>query len=240
MKMNLKKSVLLLLAIPFFAFSQIVTKNVAFPRGKSSTVLAGSVKGYASVDYVINAKAGQNLKVNLATNKGSNYFNILPPGSNDVAIYNSSNGGNSYSGVLDQSGNYKIRVYLMRSDARRNVTANYKLSIAITGAIASSKDAKVAGTDYNATGIIQSFYGDAGTKMETRFGVKRINNNHAIVHLMMPNKSERIVTFDRGEWKCTSPNCTINNFTRVNGDDWKLTINEMEVYIIPDAVITGG
>lgn len=239
MRIIFKKNwTLLLLALPVLFYAQIVTKKVSFPKGKSSTVLASSVKGYTTIDYVINAKASQILNVKLTTNKDSNYFNILPPGSNDTAIYNSSINGNSYSGVLEKNGDYKIRVYLQRSDARRNVTANFKLSISITGNSSKNYDAKVPGTNYNATGVIDSYYGDAGTKFESKFGVIRTNYKKATIHLMMPNKNERIVNFEEGEWKCTSPKCMVN-YTRGNGF-WRLTINEMEVYIIPDEIITGG
>lgn len=229
--------ILALMALPILAFSQIITKRINFPYGKSSTVVAGAVRGYQTIDYIVNAKAGQHLSVKMTTNKGSNYFNILEPNSNDVAIYTGDISGNNYSGTLNQSGNYKIRVYLMRSDARRNVTANFKLSVAVTGTSSNSNSG--GSSEYSATGICQSYYGDSGTKIETRFGVKRINSNHATVRLMMPSKNERVVVFDRGTWSCTSPNCSLQ-WDRVNGDDWKLTINEMEVYILPDAIITGG
>ena len=80
----------------------------------------------------MDASAGQTLKVKLKTSNASNNFNILPPGSEDDAIYNVSIEGTSYTGKLQQSGEYKIRVYLMRNDARRNATANYTLTVSIT------------------------------------------------------------------------------------------------------------
>jgi hypothetical protein len=45
---------------------------------------------------------------------GDAFFNILPPGSSDVAIYNSSIDGNGATAIrLPASGDYTIRVYLM-------------------------------------------------------------------------------------------------------------------------------
>jgi hypothetical protein len=44
-----------------------------------------------------------------------------------------SSSDNQYEGTLPESGDYKIRVYMMRSAARRNEIANYRLEIIITG-----------------------------------------------------------------------------------------------------------
>ena len=69
------------------------------------------------------------MSVKLATKHGANYFNVLPPGSNDVAIFIGQNEGNEWTGVLPSDGEYKVRVYLMRSAARRNEVANYTLKV---------------------------------------------------------------------------------------------------------------
>jgi hypothetical protein len=42
-----------------------------------------------------------------------------------------STSGNQYEGVLPASGDYKVRVYLMRSAARRDEVANYRLEMII-------------------------------------------------------------------------------------------------------------
>ena len=80
------------------------------------------------------------MNVTLKSNNLSNYFNVLPPGSNDVAMFVGSTGGNNWTGTLPADGDYKIRVYLMRNAARRNETANYTLTIGITNS-ASRTDA---------------------------------------------------------------------------------------------------
>ena len=50
---------------------------------------------------------------------------------------------------------YTLARYLMRNAARRNETANYRLTVAVTGAAAPvAKDATVTGTKYNATATI--------------------------------------------------------------------------------------
>ncbi|MEW9838607.1 hypothetical protein [Mesorhizobium marinum] len=64
---------------------------------------------------------------------GSNivYFNVLPPGSNDEAIFIGSTEGNNFAGTLSVSGAYKIRVYQMRSTARRGERGRFNLAISI-------------------------------------------------------------------------------------------------------------
>lgn len=125
----------LLPILVLFAFNagaqSIQTKKVTIPAGKDSVNLKSSIKGEKTIDYKINVAAGQMMKVNLKTSSTANYFNVLPPGSNDVAIYNSSMGENSYKGKLEAAGEYTIRVYLYRSAARRNETANFTLTISL-------------------------------------------------------------------------------------------------------------
>ncbi|MBN3582714.1 hypothetical protein JYB64_10000 [Algoriphagus aestuarii] len=56
----------------------------------------------------------------------------MAPSEEYVAFYNSSIGENSYQGKLEKSGDQRIRVYLMRSVARRNETASYTIEVSIS------------------------------------------------------------------------------------------------------------
>jgi len=111
----------------------IETKPLQFAKGASSATVQDSLKGDATIDYTLRARAGQTMRVTLTTSNSANYFNVLPPGSDDVAIFIGSTEGNEWSGTLPADGEYKIRVYLMRSAARRGETANYTLTVGITG-----------------------------------------------------------------------------------------------------------
>ena len=122
-----------IMLFPLMLFAQdMQVKTIKFETGKSSAVVTGSITGYQTIDYKFSANAGQTLKIKLKTSNASNNFNILPPGSEDEAIYNGSIEGTSYTGKLEKAGEYKIRVYLMRNDARRNATANYTLTVSVT------------------------------------------------------------------------------------------------------------
>jgi hypothetical protein len=105
--------------------------TVKFAKGNDNASVQSKVTGEGYHDYLLGAKAGQTMSVSLVT-AGSAYFNILPPGSNDVAIYNSSIDGNDATGiVLPKSGNYTIRVYLMGADADGGATVPFTLSMGI-------------------------------------------------------------------------------------------------------------
>jgi len=105
---------------------------VHFAKGATSITLKGALKGYKTIDYILHARIGQAMRVTLKSSNLSNYFNVLPPGLNDVAIFIGSTSGNEWTGQLSEEGDYKIRVYLMRSAARRNETADYTLTVGIT------------------------------------------------------------------------------------------------------------
>jgi hypothetical protein len=126
-------SLVLISAIPVHA-EGIETRTVQFAKGTASATIKGSLKGRQTIDYTLRAKAGQTMSVSLKTSNGGNFFNVLPPGSNDVALFVGSSDGNDWTGVLPADGEYKVRVYLMRSAARRNETASYTLTVGITGA----------------------------------------------------------------------------------------------------------
>lgn len=115
--------------LPMVAVGQITTKKVTFPAGKSSTAIKGVIKGDQTIDYTVSAKEGQEMKVSMKANINACYFNILPPGSEGEAIFTGEMDGNSFVGKLSASGTYKIRVFMMRSSARKGTTVNYTLNI---------------------------------------------------------------------------------------------------------------
>jgi hypothetical protein len=120
--------VLALLPVFALAAPDIRTQRVAFKDGRAT--IKGSVTGYGAIDYVFPVGAGESIEVVLQSSKGSNYFNVNPPGS-DVAIFNGSSEGSTFRGVASTGGDYTARVYLMRNEARRGTTARYTLRIAV-------------------------------------------------------------------------------------------------------------
>jgi hypothetical protein len=106
--------------------------SVQFPKGETHATLKGKLKGDETVDYKVRATSGQSMVVVFKPGNPSAYFNVLPPGS-DAAIFIGSTSGNRFEGTLPADGTYAIRVYLMRSAARRNEVASYTLDVGVTG-----------------------------------------------------------------------------------------------------------
>ena len=108
---------------------EIKKVRVQFDSGASSKTVESSITGYETVDYLLNVKEGQYMNVSMATQHGATYFNLMEPGEENVAIYNGSIGGNQFEGSAAKSGDYTIRVYMMRSAARRGEKADYRLEM---------------------------------------------------------------------------------------------------------------
>jgi hypothetical protein len=78
---------------------------VKFARGASAAQVNGTLKGRESIDYVVRAAAGQTLRVSLKSKSNPrNYFNVLPPGSTDAAMFTGDAGDDVYQGLLPADG----------------------------------------------------------------------------------------------------------------------------------------
>lgn len=137
------------------ARDDIRVERVRFERGARSAVVEDSITSFETVDYVLGVRKEQTANISMATDNGANYCSILAPGENEVALFNGSTGENQFEGVQPESGDYRVRVYLMRGAARRNEKANDCLEMIVTGAAdqagmahggAAPGDARVAGT----------------------------------------------------------------------------------------------
>ena len=122
----------LALALP--ASAQMAA-DVHFQTGNFGTMVSGTITGDEYFDYRLGARGGQEMFVSLqvgGTNgTGTAYFNILPPGSDGVAIYNSSINGNDTTVKLPEDGTYTIRVYLMGNDRDAGKTVGYNVDLSI-------------------------------------------------------------------------------------------------------------
>src|SRR5512141_1417885 len=105
------------------------TIQVRFTPGARSATLRGSVQGYDTVDYAFVAHGGQTLSVRLRSNNDFANVAVFAPGGGDVDL--SPDAGNAFTGELPESGRYRVRVFIMRADARRGSIARYRLTIGI-------------------------------------------------------------------------------------------------------------
>jgi len=229
------------------AAAGIRTERVHFKAGASSAVIEGKITGDETVDYVLGARKGQSMNVSMATDNGANYFNIIAPGETDVAMFNGSVAENQFEGVLPESGDYKIRVYLMRSAARRNEVAKYRLEMVVSDAAkgaaapAGGGDAKVAGTAYNATGNIPCSMGKGQPTGSCPFGVTRTGGGSGSVTVTKPDGRTRTIFFEKGKAiSADTSQADPGEFSASRESDLTIIKIGDERYEIPDAVILGG
>lgn len=96
--------------------------------GAGRATIQGTIKGYAFVDHLLRADAGQSLSVDFTARNGSANFNLQKAGA-DEAIFIGSTSGRHFEGALPTEGDYAIRVYLMRNAARRGESTAYTLKV---------------------------------------------------------------------------------------------------------------
>jgi hypothetical protein len=202
----------LLGARPGIGASHSRTERVHFKPGTTSAVLEASIKGYETVDYVLGARKGQYMNVSMATNNGANHFNILAPGESDVAMVNGSTAQNQYEGSLPESGDYKIRVYLERSAARRNEVAKYRLEMIVTTPDKGSVPAARAADDNLARAIRKALGGD----WEAHYFDARVDLNG--------DGRQEVVAMVAGLMVCGTGGCPVFVFTP-GTDGYRLVSN---------------
>lgn len=232
----------------------IQTKPVHFKPGTSSATIDDTLRGEHIVDYKLRARAGQTMAVTLKSRSTSVYFNVLAPGS-ATALFVGTTSGSEWRGTLPADGEYTIRAYLVRPAARRNESANFALTIAITGTAA--KPAASAGTDrdadasvragsgtFDATGRVPCAQSKGQPMGQCEFGVARGTPGSGVATVMVtrPDGRKRAIFFDKGRplgADLSQADGDMGFRARKEGDLHLIEAGN-ERYEIPDAVITGG
>lgn len=217
---------------------EIRKERVQFEQGLNYAVRNGTIRGRETVDYVLAAQAGQRMVIRvLRKTNGAFFYNVLPPGS-ETALYvgSSSAKPDMWAGVLPATGDYTVRVYLIRAAARRGETASYAVQMTVLGGRHAS-DAIVAGTHYHARGIVRCSVGRPTHNRQCNFGVIRGTQGSASVHVTKIGGGERILNFHAGN--VTTPQAGRLTWGK-QGDDWFIGIDGREFYVIPEAVVNGG
>lgn len=248
------RSLLACAAIAACAFTSLVPaadgprpprqERVRFAQHAASATARGTLEGDAAVDYVVRAAAGQTLEVELDATHRMNDFNVLAPGSKDVAMYSSAMSGvRKYTGVLPADGDYAIRVYIGRAAARRHEASDFRLTVTLRGkplpALPMADDARVAGTPYHATARIRCVPPFASAAAQCDAGVvRRGHDGTATVEVRGSADLRRRILFVQGR-PTASDAMDAMTFSR-RGDVGVVTFESGERYEIPDAFLTGG
>jgi len=225
----------------------IQSKPLQFAKGANSATVKGSIQGRQTIDYKLRAKAGQTMKVTLKSGNPGLAFNVLPPGSKDVAIEGAIE-LQEWSGTLPADGEYAVRTYLDRAGARRGEKASYTLTVAIDGA---SGGAAAAGGDaieragagkFNATGKIPCAQAKGQPMGQCDFGVARGGGGTAAVSVTLPDGRKRMIFFEKGKATGADLSQADGNMAfraTKEADLYKIQAGN-ERYEIPEAVVFGG
>ena len=224
------------------ADAERVVKDVRFAKGSSSAVLKGRITGYQYADYRLKAGAGQRLEARLETSNGANYFNLLPPGSTDTAMYVGQIGANHFDGLLPDDGVYTLRVYLMRSAARRKESTNYTLSVSVTGQplppVSGKIDAKFPGTPYHAKTTVKCEPAYTLTRECEALVIRRGFDGTATVELRWDKAGKRRILFVKGRPEAADVPQPFS-FTR-DEKGYVIVFDRDERFEVPEALVFGG
>ena len=137
--------VLALIMSPGTQAQQLVQQQINLPAVGHYAVVAGVIAGSEINDYQVSGEQGQVLSVDLYARPGSAYFNILPEDS-ETALFIGSTAGEVADVSLPVTGDYRIRVYQMRSAARRGERAEFSLGVSL--GVPEFADGLSGGPDY--------------------------------------------------------------------------------------------
>lgn len=100
-------------------------QRIAFAPGATSATVNGSIQGYETRDYLLRAQAGQQMTVNLRSNSSFTQVVVFSPKEETLFV------GTNWTGTLPSSGDYKVRVLLVRAEARRNGAGSFQVAVGI-------------------------------------------------------------------------------------------------------------
>ena len=124
-------AVLLAASIAFFAANsnaQAKTR-LRFPPGASDTSVKSTVRGYAYRDYIVRANADQTITASVSSFNTYTILTIFRP---DGENLDGAAQMDKFSGTLPVTGDYVIRVGMMRAGARkRGSVSNFTLKVSI-------------------------------------------------------------------------------------------------------------
>lgn len=119
---------MLVLVIATMAQSDRVIR-VRFPKGEIEVELKGTLKGKAANIYLVRAKEGQTMTVQLEVNEDEYAsMQIRQPNGVTIDSENDADSGTQFSNTLPMTGDYKIIIFPPET-ADRNDMAHFKLKI---------------------------------------------------------------------------------------------------------------
>lgn len=108
------------------SFADGVRKRIKFPRGRTATVINNAVLREDIDQYLVGAKSGQRMKIEVTSVEDNASFQIVMPGNKGMlpgAAFDDD--ATQWNGVLPETGDYVIQV----APTRGNATYRLKVEI---------------------------------------------------------------------------------------------------------------
>jgi hypothetical protein len=106
--------------------------RVTFDEGSTERSFDDTIGGFEEVSYVVPLRQGQSLFVSLASNNISNCFDIYAPNVTKP-VYVGGDSGSTHRLLARTSGDYRVKVFLLRLAAREDQSAHYTLELKVAG-----------------------------------------------------------------------------------------------------------
>jgi len=132
---SLALATVLLLTPTALSMQRTVVRRVRFPRGRTTLVLKGTIVNNAMNQYLLNARAGQTMSVQVTSPRGKAWFDVYPRNDRG-ALDDSAEDVQAWEGKLPQSGDYVISVYSDEGNTR------YTLKVTVTALLISPSHAQ--------------------------------------------------------------------------------------------------
>jgi len=118
--------VVLMLGTVSVTFAEGVRQRIKFPRGRTSTVINNAVLRDEIDQYILNARAGQRMKVDISSVENNATFQIMRPDKSQLLPgAGFDDDARHWSGELPETGDYTIEV----APTRGNATYRLKVEI---------------------------------------------------------------------------------------------------------------
>ena len=117
--------VVLMLGTATVTFADGVRKRIKFARGRTSTVINHAVLRDEVDEYILNARAGQRMKVDINSFEDNASFEIVRPDKTQLPGAGFDDDARHWTGELPESGDYVIEV----APTRGNATYRLKVEI---------------------------------------------------------------------------------------------------------------
>ncbi|MBB5210011.1 hypothetical protein [Microbulbifer hydrolyticus] len=102
-------------------------ENDAASRSHSARITA-TINGYQAIEYLIDAKTGQSLELDVHSSNTSAGYRITAPAA-PRALYKGHGQHSRFSVTLPRDGTYRVLIYLMRNAAQKGESADFALDI---------------------------------------------------------------------------------------------------------------